>query len=526
MHTLGQLLHLNVHNYEQCPLLSAMPARPGHITAAVVVTLLALLLVAPTSSTRDRHQRRHTLRVATYNIWNVMFNWEVRKHHIAALIHAADVDVVGFQEVRADRDEQRTQLSELKALLPLYKWHVYLPVQKVIPFKGAPAGWELEGLGILSRHPITATNPQPLTHQSPKDKNQRTVLHASLHLHSGLNVSLAVAHLSYDRWQQCVNVAEIMKHVRARPRNSIIIGDFNTYADYPWPLGGLLHGYFSTSNKCPKYAAQKNPTLEADLVSYTDAWAEVNPNKNGYTFSNMPQPGFQSRPDRILFSKSWRVHSCWLVGRGEEYASSYTLHITWTRLLALLAAAEDAFYSASRSRSCLHDCGPHGSCRCGVCVAGGDKNRCETPNCPECSADVYRNYLIVKALFLCIAGQFLVSLVLFVLQWRTRWKHVLVRAPSSRCSSVRSWCSLSDRQSASPKVPHSRLSILRLLRFVWPVLSLRPVYQLFVCCLCCVLLFILCLHLFEESLRVVYAILPEELNPSDHLMVVATAVAS
>ncbi|XP_038061462.1 uncharacterized protein LOC119732137 [Patiria miniata] len=499
-----------------------MSARPSAATA-VLVTLLALLVVTATSPSRGHH-RGQALRVATYNIWNVMFNWDVRKHHIAAMIRAADVDAVAFQEVRADRDEKRTQLLELKALLPSYRWHAYHPVQKVIPHKGAPLGWEMEGLGVLSRYPITATSLQPLTHQSPKDKNQRTVLHASLRISPGLNVSIAVVHLSYDRWQQCVNVAEIMKHVRGtKPKHSIILGDFNTYTDYPWPLEGLLQGYFSTTNKCPKYAARKNPTLEAELVSYTDAWGEVNPNKNGFTFSNMPQPGFQSRPDRILFSsKSWRVNSCHLLGHGEEYAKMLTLRITWNRLTTLLSAAENAFYPTTTPRGCLHDCGPHGSCRCGICVSGGDKNRCEIPNCPECSADVFRNYLIIKVLFIILVVQFLVSLVLFVLQCRARRKQALSSGSSSL---IFSCCSFGNRYSATPKVPRSRLCMVHLLRFIWPLLYMRPSYQLFICSVCCVLLFVLCFHLFEDALRVIYAVLPEELNPSDHLMVVATAEA-
>ena len=53
--------------------------------------------------------------------------------------------MVAFQEVRADLDEEHSQLLELKSLLPSYKWYVYRSSQRVTPFKGAPTGWEMEG---------------------------------------------------------------------------------------------------------------------------------------------------------------------------------------------------------------------------------------------------------------------------------------------------------------------------------------------------------------------------------------------
>ncbi|XP_033647637.1 uncharacterized protein LOC117307090 isoform X1 [Asterias rubens] len=479
---------------------------------AMAATLLTFLLV-PTSG------RSPTLKVATYNLWNIMFNWDVRKYHIASMIQEADLDVVAFQEVRADLDEEHSQLLELKSLLPSYKWYVYRSSQRVTPFKGAPTGWEMEGLGLLSRHPIVTSITQPLTHQSPKDKNKRLILHASLRLDL-INVSISVAHFSYDHWQQCVNVAEMMKHIRAsRPANSIIMGDLNTYVDYPWPLEGLLYGYFSTSNKCPKYAAQKNPTTEEELMSYLDAWAEVNPHRNGFTFSNMPQPGFQSRPDRILLSsKSWSVVSCSTIGLGKGYANRYTKHIIWSRLATVLNSSKSLFYNTPSSRGCLHDCGPHGSCRCGVCVSGGNRNNCELPNCPECSSNAYRNCLVVLLLLSVLFAQILVATVLLIKQLR-----VARRRPFSRCLRACFCQALRGKPPVSflPQVSYSRQSAVAvLMHILCPLCHLRPICQIFIYCVCTVLLMLFCyLYLFEDSLRTIYAILPEELNPSDHLMV-------
>ncbi|XP_072050505.1 uncharacterized protein [Amphiura filiformis] len=375
-----------------------------------------------------------SIKVGTYNLWNVMFNWNIRKYYIAELIQELDLDVIAFQEVRSDNDGQRTQLTDLQELLPAYQWTAYKPIQKVILPKRAPKGWEWEGLGLLSRHRIVNTFHQALSHQSRQDANERMVLHAMVNL-GNIHANFSVVHLSYDKWQQCVNVAEIMRYLReTKPKYSILLGDFNTYITYEWPLEGLLRGYFSAQNKCPKVAFRQNPTLEAEVFSYADAWMALNPHRLGFTFSNMPEPGFESRPDRILASSRYlKVTSCLLHGLGDSYENKYTSQVKWTRLWRVLEAAKATYYGTKENTGCYHDCGPHGSCRCSVCVAGGNKKACMPPKCPECSSDIYFYYLLAKALLICFIVQLMISIVHLVVIFKSKYRYQLQRTGCNCC---------------------------------------------------------------------------------------------
>ena len=46
--------------------------------------------------------------------------------------------------------------------------------------------------------------------------------------------------------------------------------------------------------------------------------------------------------------------------------------------------------------TCHIDCGPHGSCRCGVCVGGGNALNCDLYNCRECTP---AHYNIIQFLY-------------------------------------------------------------------------------------------------------------------------------
>ncbi|XP_033124872.1 uncharacterized protein LOC117123130 isoform X2 [Anneissia japonica] len=225
--------------------------------------------------------------IATYNLWNVMFNWDVRKQYIARKLSQFSFDVAAFQEVRSHRRSSWSQLHELQELLPSYKWLLYQSVQEVIPPKyGAPSGWEMEGLGILSRLPITHHALQSLVQDSRLDKNKRVVLHANVSLSGGKSFNVSVVHLSSDRRQQCSNVAQILNHLKDHTTAcSVILGDFNTYNDYEWPMLALQEGKISSINKC-YISLQQYASLEK-VQSYVDVWKQANPAKQGYTFSNM-----------------------------------------------------------------------------------------------------------------------------------------------------------------------------------------------------------------------------------------------
>jgi hypothetical protein len=43
--------------------------------------------------------KANTAKIASYNLWNKMWWWDVRKYAVAAMIREADATVVGFEEV-------------------------------------------------------------------------------------------------------------------------------------------------------------------------------------------------------------------------------------------------------------------------------------------------------------------------------------------------------------------------------------------------------------------------------------------
>ncbi|XP_052780935.1 uncharacterized protein LOC128217670 isoform X2 [Mya arenaria] len=161
------------------------------------------------------------LKIATYNIWNLMFNWEIRKHHISELIVQTDADVIALQEVRSKNGSSRNQLLELKALLPAqYRWHFFRAANIVsFPKEMIDTFFDGEGIGIISRLPITGSSvtyllPSP---QDP-DKNKRIILHVKIEDGRGKVYNVVALHFSYYRQQQCSNIAEVVSYVKTFSR--------------------------------------------------------------------------------------------------------------------------------------------------------------------------------------------------------------------------------------------------------------------------------------------------------------------
>ena len=130
-------------------------------------------------------------------------------------INQVNPDVISFQEVRSDAKDQRNQLTELQELIPQYKHLVYHPVAMVTPPLGrqVPRGWEVEGLGLLSKHPIIMSH--IVNHTVGKgsvDRNKRVVLHAQVDIDED-ELDITVVHFSYDKTQQCQNAIDVISYI-------------------------------------------------------------------------------------------------------------------------------------------------------------------------------------------------------------------------------------------------------------------------------------------------------------------------
>lgn len=426
------------------------------------------------------------VKVANYNIWNVMFQWETRKYFIAEMINKINPDVIGFQEVRADAKDERNQLTELQELIPRYKHLVYHPVAVVTHPAGqqGPPGWEQEGLGILSKHPIILSHVVNLTiGKGGVDRNKRAILHAQVDI-DGDELDITVLHLSYDKAQQCKNAVDVINYIASMgSERSVLLGDFNAYNDFHWPVNGIMKGSFDKQGPCHA-SSHLDPQGLNQGYGFVDAWVTANGNSKGYTFSNMPEPGLISRPDRILVSLTGlQVVSAEINGDGKIYQQKYSLQNKWQRLKKAYLMAKETAYGPRFKYTCHQDCGPHGSCRCGVCVKGGDTNNCELPFCFECNAEHFNNFILIFVLYS-------TTLVFFL--------YILIKMLIQRCFS-------------KMRRVHARVLFL---------LSNRTLGIVVVCLMAA--LYFITMTLLQDTLETVNGRIAEEMFPSDHMMVTAS----
>jgi len=115
----------------------------------------------------------------------------------------ADIDIIGFLDVRANRDLSHTQLDELQMLVPTYKHKHFQPV-RLIHKNHLKPGWELEGIGFMSRHKIlTKASIDLSVPYNSSDQTKRTILYAQFYIEpEQLEVNIILIQLSNDKRTQ------------------------------------------------------------------------------------------------------------------------------------------------------------------------------------------------------------------------------------------------------------------------------------------------------------------------------------
>ena len=153
-----------------------------------------------------------------------------------------------------------------------------------------------------------------------------------------------------------------------------------------------------------------------------------------------------------------------------------------------------------RGRSCAYDCGPHASCRCGICVAGGDDNKCHLPDCEECQGSLV---LIMKITF-----AFAIVFVCLLIYAMLTVFHAMNKR-GRQITFSKQWCCLLNPMLYTD----SSNTLFKCIR-VPPMILL----------ICSVVLFCLfvqvLLHTYRDILHNVSAVIDEEYCPSDHRMLV------
>ncbi|XP_060083400.1 uncharacterized protein LOC132562661 [Ylistrum balloti] len=461
----------------------------------------------------------YEMTVATCNLWNVMFNWNVRKYRIAQMINDAKPDVVTFQEVRFHTDGGRNQVIELQELLPDYKWRLFREANKVQKPKGANwPGWEKEGIGILSRKPITLFSTHTLPHVPGPDTNRRVLILAKIFISPQITVQVAALHLSYDRHQQCGNTKSVIELIRDQESSSehlrsVVLGDFNTYNDFDWPVKMFTSPNQKTLDEC-RIQDVKFLSLRGKSP-WRDVWEMVGHPSAGRTFSNMPTPGFESRPDRILATSNFEPHGVYLLGNGTAYKTHYYQRIITERFRTLLHSSYLSWYGVT-GYSCFQDCGPRGYCRCGLCVKGDHPvgSTCMSPDCDECSGHIFI-FTVIFVIFIIFTIIHLFYAIICLLISGADFKGEAVFAILG-CN-----CCLCSPDNFKPLNFNSRK--FRIFRGLskWPLFRLPPYILFFMSLISAISLMTVGWWNFGQSLGTIYSVMDEELFPSDHLMVVA-----
>jgi len=325
----------------------------------------------------EGHQKE--LRILSLNVWNIMFNWQVRMQRVKEMIEELDCDIIMLQEVVENRH---------------LNFFANDPQFDYIFHKHSDSR---EGLAIIWKKNLNKDenhNPQDFARlhtlaynpHSP-DKNPRILLGVRLGVDKR-KLDVYVTHLTYDRSLQCQHANEISDIIHQNKQMDnifkegnkhvqwILGGDLNIYKDHPYPVY-ILQGI-------PFPQTQHNGCLSPNNDDSTqqtahDTWEYLHHDDTGYTFSNMPTPGLESRPDRIIMefeggdsetsTLNWIPDTISTLS-GKEYASDYYSLILWARLKMMGESGNESKRTKAREKGsdCLFDCGPRGNCICGVCV--------------------------------------------------------------------------------------------------------------------------------------------------------------
>lgn len=170
-----------------------------------------------------------------------------------------------------------------------------------------------------------------------------------------------------------------------------------------------------------------------------------------------------------------------LSGTGYKDSYYYSLLNIWYRLQTVMSFANKTL-EGTVTYTCHQDCGPHGSCRCGVCVQGGADNNCDLQFCYECSPAHYNSFLVLAF----CAGVYGVLTIYILFKVILRFISPRGRRYNQRILFV---------------MPNKTL-------FMFLVLTVFIIY-------------LITILNFSDTLDTVIGRIPEEMFPSDHKMVVS-----
>lgn len=167
------------------------------------------------------------MRITTLNLWGYT-GWTYRKENVINYLKACDSDIIFFQEnVLKTELAPTSQVHFLADALSMPHRIETLtrlqPTADHIPFR--------EGLGILSKHPIVASE-AVASSKDPRDASDRLIQFADIQTDEGL-LKVANVHLSITDEIDFATpqLKELVTLLKARGEMRLVGGDFNIHND-------------------------------------------------------------------------------------------------------------------------------------------------------------------------------------------------------------------------------------------------------------------------------------------------------
>lgn len=235
------------------------------------------------------------LRVVSYNIWNYNGDWKKRIELLGDEICSTEYDAVALQELRYESwgDEGsmgRLQIAHLikecqsRGVTLNYIWQPAMLYHHNINSKHV---YEIEGVGILTRHPVVGVERKFLARSAwdSQDGHQRVVLAARIRPNSGKEFTFMSTHFSLSDTMETSNAHEMAEFAE-------------NLAAEKWPGPVIVMGDFNAEPSSDAYAYI---TGEA---GFTDAWtaaAKRDGPENGFSWARVPGDPTTKRVDYCFY---------------------------------------------------------------------------------------------------------------------------------------------------------------------------------------------------------------------------------
>lgn len=240
------------------------------------------------------------LRVVSYNIWNYNGNWNKRIKLLCDEICSPTYDAVALQELRyeswaGEAGMGRLQIEHLvsecrrRGVDLNYVWQPAMMYHQHIQNNGE---YEVEGVGILTRHPIVGIDRKFLARSAwdSQDEHQRVALAARIRpgpagSSAERDFTFISTHFSLSDTMETSNAHEMAEFAEA-------------LAAEKWPGPAVVMGDFNAEPSSDAYAYI---TGEA---GFTDAWtaaARRNGPENGFSWARVPGDPTTKRVDYCFY---------------------------------------------------------------------------------------------------------------------------------------------------------------------------------------------------------------------------------